>query len=480
MLIFHSWSIVNQLGGQISIRSQVGKGTEVEVTIPVEKVEAPTLERMEPSSAKDILLDAQNCIARLQTRASTKSICFSRVKENDTRANDITWACIEKYCVEWFGFTTSTNSADFIVTDHQNEGSYEEGKRVLVVHSDMSCSAKQVGMHRNYAVGHICPPLGPFRLARCFMALMDQELSTAATEMSAFHVNRGTQTPLGSPEERIIMNGIIMTDYGFTPQPPLSNTPISVSSQELEKRGDTIPSQEVHSENNDRLDASIDALSQVSLDPQNDAAIQYMPFSMPPPSAFGKLQLPKSKNPESKNPAALVSTDTANSLHILAVDDNVLNLQLLQRYLAKRKSDTVVTARDGLEAVAAVREAGTANKFDIIFMDISMPNMNGFEATRAIRVVEKKVSRRAVPTADRKAIEPESSEDSGFDEKSQVEQSDSKDRDRAFIVALTGLASRRDRDEAEESGFDDFLTKPISFFKIGQLLKRMSEEKGAA
>ena len=47
-------------------------------------------------------------------------------------------------------------------------------------------------------------------------------------------------------------------------------------------------------------------------------------------------------------------------------------------------------------------------------------------------------------------------------------------RNRAFIVALTGLASRRDRDQAEQSGFDDFLTKPMSFKRIGELLDRLS------
>ncbi|KAF8854647.1 hypothetical protein BDZ45DRAFT_656420 [Acephala macrosclerotiorum] len=466
------WSIVNQLGGQISIRSQVGKGTEVEVTIPVEKVEAPMFDHMEPSSTKEILLDAQKCIAKVQARASTKSIRLSRVKDNDTRAKDITWACIEKYCVEWFGFTTSTSSADFVITDHQNEGGYEKGQRILVVHNDVSCSAKQVGAHRNYAIGHIRPPVGPFRLARCLMALMDPELSTVAAEMSAFHVNRATQTPLGSPEERSIMNGIILTDYGFTPQTTLSNTPISVDSQELEKRDDTILSQEVHSRNNDQLDASINALSQISLDSQNGSATQCIPSTMPPPSTFGRLQLPQPKK------SGVAFTETAKSLHILAVDDNALNLQLLQRYLAKRKSDTVVTARDGLEAVAAVREAGSEKQFDIIFMDISMPNMNGFEATRAIRALERKVFRRAAATTERKLMGTESSEDGGFDEQSQIMKLDL-EKDRTFIVALTGLASRRDRVEAEESGFDDFLTKPISFIKIGEMLKRMSEEKTA-
>jgi DNA-binding response OmpR family regulator len=59
-----------------------------------------------------------------------------------------------------------------------------------------------------------------------------------------------------------------------------------------------------------------------------------------------------------------------------------------------------------------------------------------------------------------------------------LEKTEPRKQMRAYIVALTGLASRRDRNEAEESGFDDFLTKPISFGKIGELLARLSAEKG--
>jgi DNA-binding response OmpR family regulator len=51
-----------------------------------------------------------------------------------------------------------------------------------------------------------------------------------------------------------------------------------------------------------------------------------------------------------------------------------------------------------------------------------------------------------------------------------------KQEKRAYIVALTGLASRRDRDLAEECGFDNFLTKPISFKRIGELLRGLSEK----
>ncbi|CZR54714.1 related to nik-1 protein (Os-1p protein) [Phialocephala subalpina] len=464
------WSIVNQLGGQISIRSQIGKGTEVEVIIPVEKVEAPERDHNEPGSTNDILLDAQNCIARLQARATGKSICLSRVNAKDSRPKDITWSCIEKYCVDWFGFTVIKGSADLMITDHENEGGYETSSRILVVHDDMSCSAKHIGTYRDYAVGHICPPLGPFRLARCLMALMDQDLSLPTNETNPFHADRATQTPLGSPEERIIMNGIILTDYGFTPQTTLSNTPASLDSQERKEESDVILPTMSYQRESVQVDAITNALPQLTSQSPTTVENQPPSTSMPPPSSFGRLQLPKLKKP------AVASTNTSKSLRILAVDDNALNLQLLQRYLAKRKSDTIVTARHGLEAVAAVKEAGPAKKFDIIFMDISMPNMNGFEATRAIRNIERKLSRRTMHT-ERNVLEPGSSEESLLDEKNDPVQRDLKDKDRSFIVALTGLASRRDRDEAEESGFDDFLTKPISFVKIGEMLEKMSEEK---
>jgi CheY-like chemotaxis protein len=180
-----------------------------------------------------------------------------------------------------------------------------------------------------------------------------------------------------------------------------------------------------------------------------------------------------------------------SSLHILAVDDNILNLQLLHRYLIKRPNDIVITARNGIEAVTAVRQA--KKPFDIILMDLSMPDMDGFEATRLIRVFEKSLKHRepseieeyAMRAAHARGRSGASVENLGPHENYETNESMHaipEDREvprqtHAYIVALTGLASRRDRDEAEESGFDDFLTKPISFGKIGELLARLSAEK---
>jgi CheY-like chemotaxis protein len=71
-----------------------------------------------------------------------------------------------------------------------------------------------------------------------------------------------------------------------------------------------------------------------------------------------------------------------------------------------------------------------------------MPEMDGFEAARAIRALEKERS-------------PGST--------------------RAIIIALTGLSSSEDESKALESGMDMFLTKPVSFKNVGRLLKEWTE-----
>jgi CheY-like chemotaxis protein len=81
--------------------------------------------------------------------------------------------------------------------------------------------------------------------------------------------------------------------------------------------------------------------------------------------------------------------------------------------------------------------------YDIIFMDMSMPVMNGFEATRAIRSLER----------------------------------DTDGRKPAIIIALTGLSSSRDESDAIASGVDLFLTKPVSFREVARLLDEWERDE---
>jgi CheY-like chemotaxis protein len=74
--------------------------------------------------------------------------------------------------------------------------------------------------------------------------------------------------------------------------------------------------------------------------------------------------------------------------------------------------------------------------FDIVFMDLSMPEVSGFDATATIRRME----------------------DTATDK-------------RAYIVALTGLVSDKDRDAAGRAGVDDYVTKPAGLKNVEAVIK---------
>ncbi|KAH6681445.1 M3EW, histidine kinase-group I protein [Halenospora varia] len=477
------WSIVNQLGGKINIRSEIGKGTDVEVTIPIEVAqESPP---MTPISPYLPAIDVHECVEILQERSKGKSVQISRTTSECTPLHDnISWDCIERYCRDWFGFEVNYSGADLVITSTCNLKDHDQDQRILVIHNDMVC-AKGIDARR-HLVADIYSPIGPFKLARCILALLDRQMPTLTDSNSANKSDAGTQTPLGSPEERKVLNGIITTDYGFPvstfPQVRSTNTPkerqvIKESFEERDGRElqalsglqslslrepptpKQTPPQQMTPTQSSSCKVPLPTLTTTASTSTESAdllpaPLQQLSITIPKPTPAIPPTQPPSKGPD--------------GLHILAVDDNALNLQLLQRFLQKRKIDTIVTATNGLEAVTAYKSALSnpdpmLKTFDVIFMDISMPKMDGFEATRVIRRLE-----RYGPSNEREWMDGE------IDEKSVIVIEVEK---RAYVVALTGLASRRDREEAVESGFDDYLTKPVSFAKIKEVLERLSKEK---
>ncbi|KAL9035589.1 MAG: hypothetical protein Q9180_004783 [Flavoplaca navasiana] len=136
------------------------------------------------------------------------------------------------------------------------------------------------------------------------------------------------------------------------------------------------------------------------------------------------------------------------SPRLLLVDDNKINLRLLETFMHKRKYEYVDSAMDGKLALEAAERHKEG--YDIIFMDLSMPIMNGFESTRAIRDFER--------TRDHsKYARPPKA---------------------ALIIALTGLASGRDHGEAFACGVDLYMTKPVSFKEVGRLLDNWEAHGG--
>ncbi|PKP84827.1 MAG: hypothetical protein CVT80_05950 [Alphaproteobacteria bacterium HGW-Alphaproteobacteria-2] len=108
-------------------------------------------------------------------------------------------------------------------------------------------------------------------------------------------------------------------------------------------------------------------------------------------------------------------------VRILAAEDNQTNRLIIENVLTRAGAD-LRCAEDGAEAVAAYREM----RPDLVLMDMSMPRLNGLDATREIRAIE--------------AAEGWS---------------------RCPVLALTANAFREDRERCEEAGMDGFLTKPI-------------------
>ena len=119
---------------------------------------------------------------------------------------------------------------------------------------------------------------------------------------------------------------------------------------------------------------------------------------------------------------------------ILVVDDAELNRELLHDVLAEEY--LVDTAEDGTVAVEKMKE-NPAGTYDLILMDVQMPIMNGYQATRAIRALEDS-ARAAIP-----------------------------------IVAMTANAFDEDRMLALEAGMDGHIAKPIDIAMLMETLREI-------
>jgi CheY-like chemotaxis protein len=135
----------------------------------------------------------------------------------------------------------------------------------------------------------------------------------------------------------------------------------------------------------------------------------------------------KAVNSHERGIPATVPTITA-ALNILLAEDNPVNQLVMTRMLHKRGHHVTVVA-DGRSAVAAV----SRNHFDIVFMDVQMPVLDGLEATQEIR-------RDEIGTH------------------------------RVTVVALTAHAMQGDKQRCLSAGMDDYLTKPIVPAELDRVL----------
>ena len=116
---------------------------------------------------------------------------------------------------------------------------------------------------------------------------------------------------------------------------------------------------------------------------------------------------------------------------VLVAEDNPVNQRLVVRMLEKR-GHRVVVAGNGQEALGALAK----DTFDLVFMDVQMPQMDGIEATGLIRKQEMGTSRHQI------------------------------------VIALTAHAMKGDRERCLAGGMDDYLTKPIRPQELSAILEK--------
>jgi signal transduction histidine kinase/ActR/RegA family two-component response regulator len=138
-------------------------------------------------------------------------------------------------------------------------------------------------------------------------------------------------------------------------------------------------------------------------------------------------------------PDTLIASAAHKGLRVLLVEDHPIN-QKLAINLIERAGHHVTLAQNGEEGLHAAMQ----NDFDLVFMDMQMPVMDGLEATRAIRAHALDQSKKRVP-----------------------------------IVAMTANAMPSDRQACEDAGMDGFLSKPFKANELRAILSQAQEQLGA-
>ncbi|KAJ5111071.1 hypothetical protein N7532_001606 [Penicillium argentinense] len=393
-------SLVKALNGNIRVRSRPGEGTTVRVSLPLARPvgeESPPVDQASDNCQQN---EALTQTLLLQEGYPGKRAAFWGV-EPEKIAENQTWAEIGKYLRDWFRVEIvswpSHLPLDMLVIE---EAMLPELRNtpltatlpslLILCHKPVDYSmARSEWLALATSVNIIRRPCGPHKLARSVLKCFQNSRSTVVTPASVL------QNPMESLD--LVIRTPPITPTVKSPAFALSPSPPSVSPPLVAGTG-----------------------------PKSTGE--------PPPNAPSVVSSPPDAIAAAPLPAPLVEGSIDSTARVLVVDDNRINLNLMMTFMKKRKLSELASAENGKLAVEAVERLQTG--FDIIFMDISMPVMNGFEATRAIRAMEK----------------------------------ENDDRRPAIIIALTGLSSSRDESEALASGVDMFLTKPVSFREVSRLL----------
>ncbi|KAF0323297.1 hsp90-like protein [Colletotrichum asianum] len=415
--------VVTRLGGSIQVQSKVNRGTKVTVKLPLQQASPPSPKTSIPKTVNFDEFRAQvSELQGLRVRLLGFPTGIGTNIKDELSENILSeHTLLEGLCREWLQMHVIDESSvdkllpDLVLATERNldrllyERRHHGVSTPVVVVCRNALIARQLATSprftgRRVVFEFVSQPIGPRKLARILLLSFRRW-----TKLQSSVIRTPTALSLASAEPGHLDGQSRLEALDVRSTSALS-TEAAPDKTEYFGAADVAAA------------SSTDTIKQVETEEDRTMTLPERPG-------------PRSSTPTPANPEPSQSPNEGDrdpDLFLL-VDDNAINLRILSEYM-KKLGHKYTTATDGKQAVEAFRKG--EGRYKCIFMDISMPIMDGFEATREIRVFE---TRKNMP--------------------------------RCQVFALTGLASASAQEEAFASGIDLFLTKPVKLKELSKILQ---------
>ena len=379
------------LGGSIDIKSEIGRGTEVKISLPLLRVSGMNTPVSTPNTASSLERTPDDSIGSVQAESTGKSVAFYGFESVPHEAADVSTAEVEKvlkqYTEKWYGLEAltswpPTSTPDLVIVDERNlsellsYGSPEYSIIALCTYG--SRYGQQQVQDNSNKVEFVSKPFGPFKLAKAIRHCLKQTKPArngiaGLTELSRTNSTNPSELPHIEFEALALMSeghsvpinaqttGTITA--GDSENALLAVESLSGGGRTSMERADQAfpfppaddPSSIARSSNVlHRRESGRPALKQRSTDP------------MQRNKAWHSVESSHSSRKEQHTTLSAPSSIGKRPPRILLVDDNKINLRLLKTLMMKRECQLVDLADNGQSAVQAA-EMQTAG-YDVIFM----------------------------------------------------------------------------------------------------------------
>ena len=444
---------VRSLMGTIDVKSVEGKGTAIQISFPV-RHPSPA-EGSAPSLQRHGSADFEPCTS---PQSKTYRITSKRLLDS-TRCLET----LREYLGGWWQYREIEDGAvevDYAFVDEADTVNASSRHLIVVTHSSLADSLKN--KHNDKRV-YLRMPFGPKAVRKALTASQTADVSTRQADNNS--EQHSAVEPLQPPSD---LPAAAPKHHTSNSSPPNLSKSLSATASPVIRASHT---------------------SSTAPSPPKAPLIK----PVRPTHNLSDIHQARSDTVITTKSKPLPSSPASSAISVLCVDDNPINLSLLQKYCARMGLTKIDTATDGLQAYNKSRGANpVGNKggripYDVIFMDLTMPIMDGFESTRKIREYEAErkslvagiealalgsngnaqgAAERATDESGLKAIgnalndiRDEEHEHKGKDGKGHS--SPGPKIRPTTIIAITALGSEADQKKAFAAGVDHFVTKPM-------------------